>query len=100
MSECAGAPRASRGRYWRDFPWRRLRRDYDVLPPMACWTNRNEPSGWKDGFRYTDENVRRVRRDLADPKAVVHAIGWSVYEFVTTSSSAWPMLRGDGVSRA
>lgn len=110
--------------YWPDFPWRRLRSVYDVWLPMAYWTNRNEPSGWKDGFRYTDENVLRLRRNLGDPKAVVHpiggigdqatagdyqgfvraarrqrAVGWSVYDFVTTSSSAWPTLRGDGVSR-
>ena len=110
--------------YWPDFPWRRLRSAYDVWLPMAYWTNRNEPSGWKDGFRYTDENVRRLRRNLGLPKAVVHpiggigdqattgdyqgfvraarrqhAVGWSIYDFVTTSSSAWPTLRGDGVSR-
>ncbi len=110
--------------YWPQFPWRRLRRDYDVWLPMAYWTNRNQSSGWRDGFRYTEENVRRGRRDLGDSKAAghpiggigaqatagdylgfvraarrQHAIGWSVYDLVTTSSSAWPTLRGDRVSR-
>jgi hypothetical protein len=105
--------------YWPDFPWKKLRPDFDVWMPMTYWTNRTEASGWKDGFKYTSENVRRVRKNLGDPDAVVHviggiadqtltgdtagfvraakarhAIGWSMYDYVTTSSSAWPRLRG------
>lgn len=105
--------------YWPDFPWRALRDSFDVWLPMSYWTNRNQSSGWRDGFRYASENVRRVRTNLGDPEAVVHVIGgiadqagpadlagfvraatrtgtigWSVYDYVTTSSSAWPRLRG------
>jgi hypothetical protein len=104
--------------YWPDFPWRELRSDYDVWLPMSYWTNRSSSSGWKDAQRYTAENVRRVRENLDDPEATVHAIGgigdrasagdylgfvraarnrsaigWSVYDYVTTSTSAWPTLR-------
>ena len=94
--------------------------DFDVWLPMSYWTNRTAASGWRDGFRYTSENIRRVRTNLGDRNAVVHvvggvadqanaarlrrlraaararrhAIGWSVYDYVTTSSSAWPRLRG------
>lgn len=105
--------------YWPDFPWKKLAPDFDVWMPMSYWTNRTEASGWKDGFRYTSENIRRVRANLGDRNAPVHAIGgiadqanagdeegfvraaklrraigWSVYDYVTTSSAAWPRLRG------
>ena len=105
--------------YWPDFPWRALRQDFDVWLPMSYWTNRSTASGWKDAVRYVQENVKRVRTDLHDPNASVHviggiadhvepreytdfvaaakqsrAIGWSVYDYVTTSSSAWTRLRG------
>ncbi len=103
---------------WPDFPWKKLRSSFDVWLPMTYWTNRTEASGWNDGFRYTSENIRRVRTDLGDRNAFVHpiggiadqtktgdttgfvsaaerrrAIGWSIYDYVTTSSSAWPRLR-------
>lgn len=105
--------------YWPDFPWKKIESSFDVWLPMSYWTNRSESSGWKDGFRYTSENIRRVRTNLGDRNAVVHAIGgiadvanagddagfvraakrrraigWSVYDYVTTSSSAWTRLRG------
>ena len=104
--------------YWPDFPWKALRDSFDVWLPMSYWTNRSTASGWRDSFRYTSENVRRVRADLGQRDAMVHAvggvadrtspadfagfaraaqrsgaIGWSVYDYVTTSSSAWPRLR-------
>jgi hypothetical protein len=106
--------------YWPDFPWRRLADSFDVWLPMSYWTNRSSDSGWKDGFRYTRENIRRVRVRLDDPDARIHAIGgigdtagagdydgfvraskrgraigWSVYDYATTISPAWPRLRGN-----
>ena len=86
---------------------------------MSYWTNRTEASGWNDGFRYTSENIRRVRDEprrpqrgrarrsagsrtrpmTADTAGFVRAakarraIGWSLYDYVTTCSSAWPRLR-------
>ncbi len=105
--------------YWPAFPWRKLRPYYDVWLPMAYWTNRTQASGWRSAARYTAENIRRVRANLGDPEAAVHviggvadtasaadylgfvaaarsraAIGWSVYDYATTSTSAWPTLRG------
>jgi hypothetical protein len=104
--------------YWPDFPWRRLSSLYDVWLPTLYWTNRSADSGYKDGFKYTDENIRDVRDNLGDKKAPVHAIGgiadsaspkdesgflravkkngaigWSMYDYNTTASSAWPRLR-------
>jgi hypothetical protein len=104
--------------FWPDFPWRKIADVYDVWLPMAYWTNRNADSGYKDGFRYTDENMRRLRANLSKRDAPVHviggigdkarardyggfvraaraqrAIGWSIYNYSVTSSSAWPRLR-------
>jgi hypothetical protein len=103
--------------YWPNFPWKKLRPSFDVWLPMSYWTNRSSDSGWKDAFRYTTENIRRVRANLDDRDAAVHpiggiadgatpadlkaftdaakqrhAIGWSLYDYVTTTSSAWPRL--------
>jgi hypothetical protein len=104
--------------FWPEFPWRRLASLYDVWLPMSYWTNRNSDSGYREGFKYTDENIRRLRNNLDDDEAPVHAIGgtadtagardyegfvraarkddaigWSVYDYSTTVSTAWPRLR-------
>lgn len=60
---------------WPGFPWRELASSYDVWLPMGYWTERTEASGFKNGETYTDENVRRIRQNLDDPDAPVHAIG-------------------------
>jgi hypothetical protein len=105
--------------YWPAFPWRQIRDDFDAWMPMTYWTNRNTKSGYREGFRYTDENIRRLRANLGRDNAPVHpvggiadavstadvagfvraarrqrAIGWSVYDYATTTSGLWPRLRG------
>jgi hypothetical protein len=42
---------------------------------MSYWTFRKASSGYHDGYTYNDESTRRLRNDLADQNAVVHAIG-------------------------
>ncbi|MGZ4675824.1 MAG: hypothetical protein ACXVLO_14630 [Acidimicrobiia bacterium] len=104
--------------YWPGFPWHALRPAFDVWLPMTYWTNRTTASGWRDSARYTSENVRRVRARLGEPDAMVHVIGgiadratpaddaafvtaakrsrtigWSLYDYATTTSGAWPRLR-------
>ena len=61
--------------YWPEFPWRQLSSLYDVWLPTLYWTNRSADSGYKEGFKYTDENIRQVRSNLGDKSAPVHAIG-------------------------
>jgi hypothetical protein len=103
---------------WPEFPYQRLARYYDVWMPMAYWTFRD--GDYRDAFTYTEESVRRLRRNLDDRDAFVHpiggiadlvppsayerfleaveetdSIGWSVYDYDTTTSGAWPYLRGD-----
>jgi hypothetical protein len=105
--------------YWPRFPWKKLRSSFDVWLPMNYWTNRDSTSGFRDGFAYTDQNIRRVRKRLDDKDAPVHAIGgiadsaatkdyvgfvkaaerrdaigYSVYDFNTTTSGVWARLRG------
>jgi len=105
--------------YWPGFPWKKLRSSFDVWLPMVYWTNRDSASGYRDGFAYTEENIRRVRKRLGDADAPVHAIGgiadsaqtkdyvgfvkaadrrdaigYSVYDFNTTTSGVWARLRG------
>jgi hypothetical protein len=104
---------------WPDFPYKRLDSSIDVWMPMAYFTFRDEESGYRDAFRYSEESVRRLREHLDDAEADVHliggiadgmtpadaeafrravrrtdSIGYSVYDYVTTSSAAWPHLRG------
>jgi hypothetical protein len=104
--------------FWPDFPWRKIADLYDVWLPLSYWTNRNNDSGFRDAFRYTDENIRRLRANLGNVDAPVHAvggigdkataqdydgfvraaraqkaIGWSVYNYGVTARSAWSHLR-------
>ena len=102
---------------WPDFPWSELAGLYDVWMPMSYWTLRSSSSGYRDGYTYTDENIRRVRANLGNPAAVVHpiggiadeataesyhgfvraaeeagAVGLSVYDYGTTSGDGWDIL--------
>jgi hypothetical protein len=61
--------------YWPGFPWHELVPDYDVWLTMGYWTNRTQSSGYRDAYRYTAENVDRLRDDLGLPSAPVHPIG-------------------------
>ncbi len=104
--------------FWPNFPWRSIAGLYDVWLPMSYWTNRSPDSGYRDGFRYTDENIRRLRNNLGNGNAPVHAIGgigdaatgedydgfvraakqngaagWSIYNYGVTPRSAWSRLR-------
>jgi hypothetical protein len=60
-------------RLWPDFPYAEIKGSYDVWLPMSYWTFRTEEYG--DGYTYNEESTRRLRADLGDPRAVVHAIG-------------------------
>ena len=61
--------------YWPSFPWTRIAPFFDAWMPMGYWTNRTVASGWRDGGRYTAENIDRIRTWLANPSAPVHVVG-------------------------
>ena len=103
--------------FWPDFPYREIAPYYDVWQTMGYWTNRKAESGYRDPYRYTDENIRRLRNNLGQPAAPVHpiggigavgaddvngflraavensAVGGSVYDWRTTKPGAWQYLR-------
>ncbi|MFQ5558935.1 MAG: hypothetical protein ACE5GB_15695 [Acidimicrobiales bacterium] len=60
---------------WPDFPWSELAPLYEVWMPMSYWSFRSDESGYGDGYAYNEESTRRLRADLGDPEALVHAIG-------------------------
>jgi len=105
---------------WPRFPYKRLAKDIDVWMPMAYWTFRD--GQYRDPYAYTQESIDRLRRNVDDRRAMVHpigglaaesspqdydaflrsvrdsrAVGWSMYDYNTTFSSAWPQLRTGGV---
>jgi hypothetical protein len=105
--------------FWPNFPWHSIAPLFDVWLPMSYWTNRSDDSPYRDAHRYTADNIRLLREDLGDSGAPVHpiggigdratiedyqgfvaaaneqgAIGLSMYDFGTTVSEAWPILRG------
>ena len=105
--------------FWPGFPWHQLAPLYDVWMPMDYWTFRKADSGYRDAYRYTAENIDRLRADLGLPAAPVHpiggigdgtttddvdgftraaierhVIGGGLYDFRTTADALWPALRG------
>src|SRR5688572_1883697 len=101
---------------WPEFPYEKLDPNVDVWLPMTYWTFRD--GTYRDAFNYTEESVRRLRRNLKDREAEVHpigglgeatvpadyeaflraarevdAIGWSIYDADTTATTAWRLLR-------
>ena len=104
---------------WPAFPWQDLDTYYDVWMPMSYSSFRKASSGYRDGYRYTAENIDRLRANLASPNALVHtvggiadavsgadvdgmvraaaergAIGGSLYDWRTTPDALWPHLQG------
>jgi hypothetical protein len=104
--------------FWPGFPWEQLAPFYDVWVPMAYQSFRTAGSGYRDGGRYTAENIDRLRAHVG-AGAVVHvvggiadettpgdvdgmvaaaaqrgAIGGSLYDWRTTAPGLWPHLQG------
>lgn len=105
---------------WPKFPYKRLAKHVDVWMPMAYWTYRD--GTYRDPYTYTEESIDRLRANLDDKRAMVHpigglaaessvqdyeaflravhdtrSVGWSVYDYSTMFTSAWPRLRTGGV---
>jgi len=61
--------------YWPSFPYREIAGFYDTWMPMSYWTNRTSASGYRDAYRYTSENITRLRNDVGRADLPVHALG-------------------------
>ena len=53
--------------FWPAFPYREIAPAYDVWMPMSYWTSRKADSGYRDAYRYTAENIDRLRAQWAAP---------------------------------
>ena len=105
--------------YWPDFPYKAIAASYDVWMTMGYWTNRKADSGYRDAYRYTKENVDRLRANVGKPDLPVHPIGGlgdnttpadvdayrraaidtrslggSLYDWRTTRSECWAPMAG------
>ena len=60
---------------WPRFPWAELAPIYDVWLPMSYQSDRKPDSGYRDAYRYTAENIDRLRVRLGRPDVPVHTIG-------------------------
>jgi hypothetical protein len=102
---------------WPDFPYAAVNRSVDLWMPMSYYTYRSPESGLRNAFRYTVDSVDRLRRRVGDDVPVhligglaedstpddyldmtraaraTDALGWSIYDYATTGSWAWPYLR-------
>jgi hypothetical protein len=104
--------------FWPGFPYREIAPAYDAWMPMGYWSSRRYDSGYRDGYRYTAENIDRLRAQLGRADVPVHpiggigdasstadidgfrraavernAIGGSVYDYRTTGDALWPHLQ-------
>lgn len=71
-----GAPPKTINSFWRGpFPYRELAPYYDLWTIQTYWTNRTADSGWRDGYRYVIENVKRLRANLGRDDIPIHVTG-------------------------
>lgn len=61
--------------YWPNFPWAELAPLYDVWLPMSYWSFRGDDSPFSGGYAYNTDATQRLRFNLGDEQALVHAIG-------------------------
>lgn len=104
--------------FWPGFPWAEMKPSFDVWLPMSYWSFRTVRSGYRDGYRYSIENVQRMFERLGGPvplhliggvgdrtsdadfapflQAVDEAgsIGASFYDVRTTTEAGWAHLSG------
>ena len=105
--------------YWPNFPYKEIAPFYDVWQTMGYWTNRKADSGYRDPYRYTKENVDRLRNNVGRADLPVHpigglgaatsandvehfrraavdtaSIGGSLYDWRTTKADSWPGMQG------
>jgi hypothetical protein len=104
--------------FWPGFPYRELAPAYDAWMPMGYWSSRRHDSGYRDAYRYTAENIDRLRAQLGRADLPVHPIGGigdvcspadidgfrraaeergslggSIYDYRTTHDALWPHLQ-------
>ena len=105
---------------WPKLPYTSIAPFYDGWVIMGYWTVWKPESGWRDGYRYTQENIARLRSYLGRPDVPIHyaggvggsalkawdiggmvkavqeagVLGASVYDWGVTDASYYPYLWG------
>ena len=75
---------------WSGFPWQSIAPIYDVWMPMSYQSMRASDSEWRNAYRYTAENIDRLRGHVG-ANALVHTIGGIADE--TTAQDVDGILR-------
>jgi len=83
---------------WPDFPWADLAPHYGAWLVMNYWTGRSESSGWRDAYRYSVENLERVRTHLGDERAPVHLVGGVADEASEADYAGFAAALADGAA--
>jgi hypothetical protein len=103
--------------FWPGFPWVQLGQVYDVIVPMSYWSVRKAPE-WRQGERYTAENIDRIRVSTQRADMPIHVaggiadgitlddvagmvrtiqhrgvLGGSLYDWNTSQPPQWDLLR-------
>ena len=83
------------GNYWPRFPYRELTRFYDVWVPMNYFTYRPFCDVWvpmnyfahrsttrrkRSAYKYTRDNVTKIRQQTGDAQVPIHVIGGVAYQ--------------------
>ena len=104
--------------YWPGFPYRQIAPLYNAWLVMDYFTNRTSQQGYRDAYRYTADNIDRLRADVGVANLPVHVIGgiadkttpddvdgmWraasergspggSLYDYRTTGDALWPGMQ-------
>jgi hypothetical protein len=104
--------------YWPGFPYRQIAPLYNAWLVMDYFTNRTAAQGYRDAYRYTADNIDRLRTDVGVANLPVHVIGgvadkttpddvdgmWraasergspggSLYDYRTTGDALWPGMQ-------
>lgn len=104
--------------YWPGFPYRQIAPLYNAWLVMDYFTNRTPQQGYRDSYRYTAENIDRLRTDVGVANLPVHVIGGiadkttpddvdgmyraatergspggSLYDYRTTGDALWPGMQ-------
>ena len=60
---------------WPTFPYGQITPFFDVWQLMNYWTDLSVASGWRDSYKYTLENMARLRQRTGRPDLPIHLIG-------------------------
>jgi hypothetical protein len=70
-----GQPKTNAPWWGGPFPFKEIAPFYDIWMIQNYWSERAPDSGWRDGYRYTIENVNRLRADLGRADVPIQVIG-------------------------